>query len=50
MALFWHNGTLFLYNKLKQESVVEPDVKPAAVMNHGTLEGVIHLMTTALTI
>ncbi len=24
------------------EWLVEPDVKPAAVMNHSTLEGVIH--------
>ncbi len=25
-----------------KESVVEPDVKPAAVVNHSTLEGVVH--------
>ncbi len=32
--------TLCLYNKLKEE--IHKDVKPAAVMNHSTLEGVIH--------
>ncbi len=37
---------LCLYNKLKQGISVEPDVKPAAVMNHSILEGVIHFMTT----
>ncbi len=25
-----------------KESVVEPDMKPAAVINHSTLEGVVH--------
>ncbi len=37
-----------------KESVVKPDVKPAAVMNHSTLEGVIHFydhkMATAWTV
>ncbi len=27
-----------------KESVVEPDVKPAAVMNHSTLVGVVHFL------
>ncbi len=38
--VFW---ILCLYNKLKQGISVEPDVKPAAVMNRSTLEGVVHL-------
>ncbi len=37
---------IILYNKLKQGISVEPDVKPAAVMNHSTLEGIIHFYDT----
>ncbi len=33
------NGHYFYTINLNKESVVEPDVKPAAVMNHSTLEG-----------
>ncbi len=36
------NGHYFYTIHLNKESVVEADVKPAAVMNHSTLEGVIH--------
>ncbi len=36
------NGHYFYTRNLNKKSVVEPDVKPAAVMNHSTLEGVIH--------
>ncbi len=36
------NGHYFYTINENTESVVEPDVKPAAVMNHSTLEGVIH--------
>ncbi len=37
---------IILYNKLKQGISVEPDVKPAAVMNHSTLDGIIHFYDT----
>ncbi len=36
------NGRYFYTINENKESV-EPDVKPAAVMNHSTLEGVVHL-------
>ncbi len=35
-------GHYFSTINLNKESVVEPDVKPAAVMNHSTLEGDVH--------
>ncbi len=37
------NNGLYFYTNLNKESVVEPDVKPKALMNHSTLEGVAHL-------
>ncbi len=37
------NGHYFYTIHLNKESVVEPDVKPAAVMNHSTLEGDVYL-------
>ncbi len=36
------NGHYFYTINENKESVVEPDVKPAAVINHSTLEGVFH--------
>ncbi len=36
------NGHYFYTINLNEESVVEPDVKPAAVMNHSPLEVVVH--------
>ncbi len=48
------NGHCVYTINLNKESVVEPDVKPAAVMNHRTLEGVVHFynhkMATAWTV
>ncbi len=40
------NGHYFYTINKNKESIVEPDVKPADVMNHNTLEGVVHFMTT----
>ncbi len=37
----FENGHYLYTINQNKESVVEPDVKPA-VMNHSTLEGVIH--------
>ncbi len=38
----FNNGYYFYTINKKKESVVVPDVKSAALMNHNTLEGVIH--------
>ncbi len=35
---------IYFNNFSDSTSSVEPDVKPAAVMNHSTLEGVIHFL------
>ncbi len=47
----FNNGHYFYTINYNKESVIEPDVKPAAVMNHSSLEGVVkfydHKMATA---